>query len=648
VNNASDPNDDKITYQFELYSDNGLTKLEATSGLLSEGTSTTDWTVPYTLTENQTYYWRARAFDGWLYGPWMGTASFRVNTIDDPPTAPALLSPVDGGIVSALTPTLTITNATDPDSPSLTYNFDVALDPDFTQIIATTTGVSCHPGSFDDAGTGESGVTSWTVPITLLENTTYYWRAQADDWLITGPWSATSKFFVNTVNTAPTAPVIIAPLNNAVITSLTPTITIQNSTDPDSPVITYYFEADTVATFDSNNVLRSGPVVQGQGTTVWTMPGLKDNTHYYVRAKANDGQADSPWSGVIAFFANTVNDPPTAPAIANPSNGSGVNTTTPTLSVQDATDPDGDTLTYEFALYADSGLTTLVASVQGVPETPGTTSWTVPTALLENQNYYWKARAFDGQVYGNWSVTATFMVNAANLGPGAPTILSPLDNGSVTTLNPVLTVGNAANPRNATLTYEFAVYKDQALVSDVANVPENSSGATSITVTTSLTDNTVYQWKARAFDGDRYGPWTPLSTFTVHLPHASITVDVEFEPETLNKDSHGQWVLVEIELPHGYNAKDVDVSSIRLEGTIPAELWPYEHHEHHHEHGCDHDRRGHDHDALMVKFKRSAVIAVLSVGNHVPVHVTGMVGTTQFEGVDVIRMCSSEHGCGGH
>jgi large repetitive protein len=637
VNNASDPNDDKITYQFELYSDSGLTKFEATSGQLPEGTNITTWTVPFTLTENQTYYWRARAFDGWLYGPWTSTASFRVNTVNEPPTAPVLLSPADNGIVSTLTPTLTSTNATDPDSINLTYNYDVALDPDFTQIVISGTGVA-----------GGQGTTSWQVSIPLTENMTYYWRAQADDWLITGPWSATSRFFVNTVNTAPSAPVILAPLNNATVTSLTTDITVQNSIDPDSMNITYFFEADVVPSFDSSSAIRSGAVTQGQGSTTWTLSGLKDNTHYYLRVKAGDGQADSPWSGVMTFFANTANDPPTAPAIANPSNGAGVNTTTPTLSVQNAVDPDGDTLTYEFALYADSGMTSLIASAQAIPEISGATSWSVPSALIENQNYYWRARAFDGKIYGNWSVLATFMVNAANLGPGAPTILLPLDNSSVGTLNPVLTIGNALNPSHARLTYEFEVYKDGTLINAIANVPENSTGITSITLTTSLLDNTVYQWKARAFDGDRYGPWSPLATFTVHLPHTSITVDIEFEPETLNKQSHGTWVTVKIELPHGYKAKEIDISSVRLEGTVHAERWPCEYHYHDHEHGCDHDHHSHHHEVLMVKFKRSEVIAVVPEGKHVPVHVTGLINTTPFEGVDVIRVTNDSHDCGGH
>ena len=40
----------------------------------------------------------------------------------------------------------------------------------------------------------------------------------------------------------------------------------------------------------------------------------------------------------------------------------------------------------------------------------------------------------------------------------------------------------------------------------------------------------------------------------------------------------------------------------------------------------------------MVKFDRNAVINILPLGNNVPVHVTGTVGTTTFEGVDRIRV----------
>ncbi|NOZ69023.1 MAG: hypothetical protein GXP46_07215, partial [Deferribacteres bacterium] len=70
--------------------------------------------------------------------------------------------------------------------------------------------------------------------------------------------------------------------------------------------------------------------------------------------------------------------------------------------------------------------------------------------------------------------------------------------------------------------------------------------------------------------------------------------------------------------------------SIVLEGTVPAEPWPYR--------IGDYDRDGTA--DLMVKFRRSDVISVLPTGEHVAVHVTGRVAGTPFEGVDTIRVVS--------
>jgi hypothetical protein len=91
-----------------------------------------------------------------------------------------------------------------------------------------------------------------------------------------------------------------------------------------------------------------------------------------------------------------------------------VTTLTPTLSVNDAADADGDPLTYTFELYADPGLTTLVASASTIPQTPGTTAWPVPVTLNDNTWYYWRARVSDPYDTGPWMPTAAFQVNVQN------------------------------------------------------------------------------------------------------------------------------------------------------------------------------------------------------------------------------------------
>ncbi len=614
VSNAADPNDDRLTYEFEIYADSGLTNLVA-SGTVSETTGTTAWTVPVPLTENQTWYWRARAHDGRLYGPWMAPASFRVNTVDDPPAAPNITSPADGTAVAVLTPVLTVNNAADPDSTDLTYNFDLALDPDFIQIVSSAKGI-----------TGGAGTTSWAVPVSLAENGWYYWRAQADDWLMEGPWSTAARFLVNTLNDAPSTPVIATPANDSTVAALAIDAAVTNSIDPDSPTLSYYFEADTVPTFDSTGIIRSGSVPAGEGTTHWHLSGLKDNTRYYLRVRASDGTADSPWSEVTSFVANTVNDPPTTPMLANPSSGAGVNLSAPTLSVHNAMDLDKDILTYRFEVYADAAMTNLVAQSGSITEAPSITGWTIPVTLAENQTYYWQARSFDGSLYSGWMPVASFMINTVNDAPGPPSASEPADGSGVATLTPTLAITNAIDPDSDTVTYEFEIYADTTLVASAAGVPGNGSGTTAWMPGSPLADNTIYQWRARAFDGDRYGQWMNMATFTTHVPVTSIKAEIEFEPETLNRKSQGTWVKVEIELPHGYRAADIDIASIRLEGTVPAEAWPHR------------IRHGEHEDELTVKFRRSDVIAVLPEGTNVPVHLTGNVGSTPFEGVDIIRV----------
>jgi hypothetical protein len=334
---------------------------------------------------------------------------------------------------------------------------------------------------------------------------------------------------------------------------------------------------------------------------------------------------------VNKFFVNTVNDPPTQPVLANPSNGAGVNVFNPALQIQNSTDLDNDVLTYEFEVYSDAALTKLVAKTSSVAEVLPVTSWAEPVALQENQTYYWRARAFDGQLYSTWTAAASFTVNTANDPPSAPTLSAPLAGSTVTTLTPTLAVFNAVDPDSRNLTYDFEIYSGNTVISSFSNIPESATGTTSVTMKTPLADNTTYQWRSHAYDGNAYGPWMPMATFTTHVPVTGITAEIEFEPETLSQKSEGKWVTVEIELPHGYKASDIDIASIRLEGTVQAETRPYQI-----------EKRHHDDDSLKVKFRRSAVIAVLPEGKHVPVHVTGRVGAVQFDGIDVIRVIKSD------
>ncbi len=408
---STDPDGDPVSYLFEIYSDSHLSDA---SRVASITTTNTSWVAPETvLSDNTMYYWRAAATDGYLNSNWMPTANFFVNTVNDLPTEPTISSPANNMQVGSFTPVLSITNATDKDFyDTITYDFDVALDGGFQNAIASITGIT--------QGTG--GKTSWNVTPDLSEDTPYYWRARArDNNNGTGAWVG-SSFFVNTTNASPTAPTISAPVNAAEVATFIPTLTVMNATDPEHDDLLYAFELDTVNTFDSPNKQMSGLTAEGSGTTSWTPAALNENTTYYWRAKANDGLADSPWMAAGSFFVNTMNEAPSAPTLNNPAHKGSVTVLAPSLQVNASTDPDNDTITYDYEVYSDSGLTLKVTSTTGAG-----TGWTVNPGLADNTWYWWRARAKDehGLVSG-WMDANSFFVNNNNYNdPPSITLLTP-------------------------------------------------------------------------------------------------------------------------------------------------------------------------------------------------------------------------------
>ena len=171
-------------------------------------------------------------------------------------------------------------------------------------------------------------------------------------------------------------------------------------------------------------------------------------------------------SNLDEFLAGT--DPnafggPTAPTPIEPVSDAETDAS-PDLVVDNATDPDGDTLTYTFAVYGDAALTTLVTDVTGVSEdATGSTTWKVDVALSENTPYWWRAHASDPFADGPWSVTESFVVNETNEAPTAPTPASPQDGELVASLTPTVQFGPSTDADGDALTYTIEVWTDDAL-----------------------------------------------------------------------------------------------------------------------------------------------------------------------------------------
>ncbi|MHB8836569.1 MAG: OmpL47-type beta-barrel domain-containing protein [Candidatus Methylomirabilia bacterium] len=395
VRDSVDRDGGTITYAFEVYADAGLTQLVASAAGVAPGARSTSWTVPAPLADNTLYAWRARATDGahlsaWAYG------RFFVNTANDSPEGVALSSPRNGMAVDSLTPVLEAANARDVDGDALTYAFEVFGDAGLTVPVANAAGIYA----------GANGVTSWTLSTPLTDGLPYWWRATATD-AHGGATAAASSFTVNTANHAPTFAAIDAPVSGSVVTEVAVTLTAANAADADSDPLMYLFEVDTTNSFNSGNLIRSAAIAEGAGTTSWAVSeALADNTLHYWRVRASDGSADGPWT-TGSFLVNTANDAPATPTVRNPSDGGEVWTVSPELVLNPATDPDGDALTYDYEVYRDVALTTLVTSAAGQALV-----WTVPVTLTSDSSYHWRARAADihGAVSA-WTAATSFFIN---------------------------------------------------------------------------------------------------------------------------------------------------------------------------------------------------------------------------------------------
>jgi hypothetical protein len=101
---------------------------------------------------------------------------------------------------------------------------------------------------------------------------------------------------------------------------------------------------------------------------------------------------------------------------------------------------------------------------------------------------------------------------------------------------------------------------------------------------------------------------------------APLQVSLRVTPRTLNRRSQGEDVQARLSFHGCAMGADVDVASLRLNGVVPVKRVV--------------TIQGNE---LKVKFDRAAVAAILPVGNHVEVRVTGTVAGLAFAAVDQIR-----------
>jgi MYXO-CTERM domain-containing protein len=333
-----------------------------------------------------------------------------------------------------------------------------------------------------------------------------------------------------------TPPVLISPIHDALVDTATPDLVLQDAHDGLGRPLAYEYViyADEGL---SQEVTRSDLIDETPQRTTWTVPAgvLRDDTHYWWTARAQNGINFGEYAPPASFTVNAVNQPPSVPRIQRPEDGDAVDRARPDLVVDNATDPDpGDTVSLECQIAGDQDFQGVNVAPHGPQAQGGATTFPLEEDLAEDQHYFARCRAVDSHgAASDWSDTVAFTVNSANGAPSAPSIVYPQHGSTIRMLDLTVLAGNSMDPEGDPLTYQFTLSTDptfrdpSTLVSD--EIPQGDNGQTGWVVPGQLRDNTVYFVRVRARDPYVAGP-PATARFRVDLVNEAPSVPTPLNP----------------------------------------------------------------------------------------------------------------------
>lgn len=255
----------------------------------------------------------------------------------------------------------------------------------------------------------------------LKSGTTYTWAVRAGNEQGWGPWSADRMFTTSSAIVQPASPVVLEPLDKAVVKAASPMLFWTSVPGADK----YYVwigltDDDTV--YETSSLLPSVTIPAGTLTS--------GATYTWAVRVENSSQVSGLWSPDSTFTLAL----PTGigvPSLAAPAPEVVFSTLNPTFSWQAVP---GAT---RYDLWIDKG--TSDSKVYEVSVTG--TSWTVPVGTLAaGQNYRWNVIAGNADAWSktgdtwNWSIDRKFTLTANAVAIiVAPTLLEPADGSTLAT-----------------------------------------------------------------------------------------------------------------------------------------------------------------------------------------------------------------------
>jgi len=142
----------------------------------------------------------------------------------------------------------------------------------------------------------------------LTDGETYYTRIRVHNSQYWSYWYELS-FHMNSI---PSIPIAISPIDNIIVEDNQPILWIQNSSDAEiDDILSYDFVVANDTTFGEPYPIWDDSVAEGTDSTGWqvTEP-LNENWHYFWSARAFDQYEYSDWSETETFWVNAIEEPP--------------------------------------------------------------------------------------------------------------------------------------------------------------------------------------------------------------------------------------------------------------------------------------------------------------------------------------------------
>ncbi len=286
------------------------------------------------------------------------------------PSIPTSPSPADGATgVSPESPTVSWSAATDPDGDSITY-----------QVHYRSSG-----GSFGQWSSPSSSL-SYQIPASLLSGTTYQWQVRAVDSLGASQDGPTWSFTTTPPNSPPTlSSGSVTPATGNRSTSFHYEVTYTDA-ENDPPTM-FAVDLDNSTRYPMTQKYQwDQTYTDGKDYILDVTLALGSHTGLF---RFNDGQQRHADVTLDVTGPTVSNRAPTAATSPSPSHGAtGVDPRGPTLGWSAATDPDGDSLSYQvrYWVVGDSPPAWISVSER---------SYSIPQTLRDSTVYDWQVRVTD-------------------------------------------------------------------------------------------------------------------------------------------------------------------------------------------------------------------------------------------------------------